>query len=90
MGSIFPNLISFDGTNCRTPELNPILTLFTSIGAEFRVLKKGTLTSKSKLSPNAENVGFEPTVPCGTLVFKTSPFDHSGNSPIAPPKVLIL
>ena len=29
----------------------------------------------------AERVGFEPTVPYGTLVFKTSPFDHSGTSP---------
>tara|TARA_R110002050_G_scaffold144955_2_gene270499 strand:+ start:359 stop:502 length:144 start_codon:yes stop_codon:yes gene_type:complete len=30
----------------------------------------------------AEDVGFEPTVPCGTLVFKTSAFDHSANLPI--------
>ena len=29
----------------------------------------------------AEDVGFEPTVPCGTLVFKTSAFDHSANLP---------
>ena len=26
-------------------------------------------------------IGFEPTVPCGTLVFKTSAFDHSANLP---------
>ena len=32
--------------------------------------------------PIAEDVGFEPTVPCGTLVFKTSAFDHSANLPI--------
>ena len=25
----------------------------------------------------AEEEGFEPPVPCGTLVFKTSAFDHS-------------
>ena len=30
----------------------------------------------------AENEGFEPPVPCGTLVFKTSAFDHSANSPV--------
>jgi hypothetical protein len=29
----------------------------------------------------AENVGFEPTVPCGTTVFKTAAIDHSANSP---------
>lgn len=29
----------------------------------------------------AESKGFEPLVPGGTLVFETSPFDHSGNSP---------
>ena len=30
----------------------------------------------------AEDVGFEPTVHCCTLVFKTSAFDHSANLPI--------
>lgn len=29
----------------------------------------------------AEGVGFEPTVPRGTLVFKTSAFDHSATPP---------
>ena len=29
----------------------------------------------------AERVGFEPTVGCPTLVFKTSAFDHSATSP---------
>jgi hypothetical protein len=29
----------------------------------------------------AERVGFEPTVPEGTTVFETAPFDHSGTSP---------
>ena len=29
----------------------------------------------------AERVGFEPTVPCGTLVFKTNSIDHSDTSP---------
>ena len=32
-------------------------------------------------SVDAENEGFEPPVPCGTLVFKTSAIDHSANSP---------
>lgn len=29
----------------------------------------------------AEGVGFEPTVPCGTPVFKTGAFDHSATPP---------
>ena len=29
----------------------------------------------------AESEGFEPPVPCGTMVFKTTAFDHSANSP---------
>ena len=31
----------------------------------------------------AENVGFEPTVPLGTTVFKTAAIDHSAISPCA-------
>ena len=34
----------------------------------------------------AEEVGFEPTVPCGTTVFKTAAFDHSAT----PPATIIL
>ena len=41
--------------------------------------KKRALQSKTLFL--AENEGFEPPVPCGTPVFKTGPFDHSGNSP---------
>ena len=29
----------------------------------------------------AEEVGFEPTVPCGTTVFKTAALDHSATPP---------
>ena len=29
----------------------------------------------------AENEGFEPPVPLGTIVFKTTAIDHSANSP---------
>lgn len=29
----------------------------------------------------AEEVGFEPTVPCGTTVFKTAAFNHSAIPP---------
>ena len=30
----------------------------------------------------AEEVGFEPTVPCGTTVFKTAAFNHSATPPL--------
>ena len=42
-------------------------------------LNKKSLTICKAFS--AENVGFEPTVPCGTTVFKTAAIDHSANSP---------
>ena len=32
-------------------------------------------------SMNPEKVGFEPTEPCGSTVFKTASFDHSDTSP---------
>lgn len=47
--------------------------------------KKKSLENKTLL---AENVGFEPTVPLGTTVFKTAAIDHSANSPGA--KLVIL
>ena len=48
------------------------------------------LTKKEKLTDNyrlaltllAEEEGFEPPVPRGTLVFKTSAFDHSAIPPV--------
>ena len=47
--------------------------------ANFIKTKKPCIHKAFQLS--AENVGFEPTVPCGTPVFKTGAFDHSANSP---------
>ena len=35
----------------------------------------------AKSDVSAEEVGFEPTVPCGTTVFKTAAFDHSATPP---------
>ena len=40
------------------------------------------VTIKTFLLSSAENERFELSVPCGTLVFKTSAFDHSANSPL--------
>ena len=43
--------------------------------------RKATTTRRIFFLVMAERVGFEPTVPCGTTVFETAPFDHSGTSP---------
>ena len=37
----------------------------------------------------AEREGFEPPVPCGTMVFKTTAFDHSAISPMQAAKIEI-
>ena len=36
----------------------------------------------SKIEDFAEEEGFEPPVPCGTMVFKTTAFDHSAIPPV--------
>ena len=38
--------------------------------------------SNEDLLFDAENEGFEPPVPHGTIVFKTTAIDHSANSPL--------
>ena len=45
------------------------------------VEKKGTTELNFQLSLAADSEGFEPPVPCGTVVFKTTAFDHSANYP---------
>lgn len=50
------------------------------------ILSRGCLFETASFC--AENVGFEPTVPLGTTVFKTAAIDHSANSPGA--KLVIL
>ena len=42
---------------------------------------KQKMPLKGHFKSLAENVGFEPTVPFGTTVFKTAAIDHSANSP---------
>ena len=45
-------------------------------------LKIKKALQKINYKASAEKEGFEPPVPCGTLVFKTSAFDHSAISPV--------
>ncbi len=47
----------------------------------LRTKKPIALTTGSFILFIAEAEGFEPPVPCGTLVFKTSAFDHSATPP---------
>ena len=49
----------------------------------LRTKKPIALATGSFILFIAEAEGFEPPVPCGTLVFKTSAFDHSAISPAA-------
>lgn len=62
VGSIFPDLISFDGKKFRTPKLNPVFELFTNIDEGLQGKKKGDNSEFSELSPSAEKEGFEPTL----------------------------
>ena len=63
VGSIFPELISFDGKKCRTPKLNPVLSLFASIDKGLQKNKMGQPNLNFRLSPSAERGGFEPPIP---------------------------
>ena len=44
-------------------------------------MKKGPFGRTGLQEILAEEVGFEPTVPCGTTVFKTAAFNHSAIPP---------
>ena len=81
VGSIFLENLVFDGNKFRTPKLNKIFDLFASIERGLQGNEKGITELNFQLSPTAENEGFEPPVPYGTIVFKTTAFDHSANSP---------
>ena len=61
--------------------------LIDSVLAQLTVLIRTPLTRPCNkglvrgVHIRTERVGFEPTVPVGTLVFETSPFSRSGTSP---------
>ena len=83
VGSIFPELISFDGKKCRTPKLNPVLSLFASIDRDLQKKKKGQPNLNFRLSPSAERGGFEPPLRFRKHAFQACAFSHSATSPIA-------
>ena len=82
VGSIFPELISFDGKKCRTQKLNPVLSLFASIDKGLRENKKGQPKANFQLSPSAERGGFEPPLRYRKHAFQACAFSHSATSPV--------
>ena len=69
-----------------------IRMLLDEISSGWKISEKGGVLPRTVLHNNkivcyeimAEEVGFEPTVPCGTTVFKTAAFDHSATPPTSP------
>ena len=62
VGSIFDGNLIFDGKNCRTPQLNPVIALFSNYNADFAKKEKGLNDQFFIQSPSAVRGGFEPPV----------------------------
>ncbi|MCF8278262.1 MAG: recombinase family protein [Flavobacteriales bacterium] len=60
LGSIFPEMIEFDGNKCRTTKINEALALCLSIDAGFSETKNRTLPEKLEVSGWVEPTGVEP------------------------------
>ncbi|MFM1876447.1 MAG: hypothetical protein RL266_2184 [Bacteroidota bacterium] len=51
VGSIFPEMIEFDGIKCRTPRINQAARLCFNVDAALGGKRKGTIHPKLELSP---------------------------------------
>ena len=60
LGSIFSEMIEFDGEKCRTASINEALLLCLSIDKEYSPNKNRTLPEKLVVSGRVENTGVEP------------------------------
>ncbi|MBI1289555.1 MAG: hypothetical protein GC178_18485 [Flavobacteriales bacterium] len=60
LGSIFPEMIEFDGEKCRTASINSALLLCLAIDKGSSKNKNRTLPEKLVVSGRVENTGFEP------------------------------
>ena len=69
VGSIFNGKVSFDGKICRTPQLNPVVTLFANVNAGLPKKEKGLNEAIFIQSQSAERRGFEPRVPVRVRLF---------------------
>lgn len=69
----------------RSPKMNAYIERFNrTLSEDFIQQHRGLLPRfQNAKFQFAEGVGFEPTVPCETLVFKTSAIDHSATPPRA-------
>ena len=63
LGSIFPEMIEFDGNKCRTHRINEAALLCFNVDAAFSGKRKGTIHEKLELSPLVARRGFEPLLP---------------------------
>ena len=60
IGSIFSEMIEFDGEKCRTASINEALLLCLNIDKGYSTSKNRTLPEKLVVSGRVENTGFEP------------------------------
>ena len=60
LGSIFPEMIEFDGNKCRTPSINEGLTLCLNADKGLSGIKNGTIHEKLELSRLVTRLGLEP------------------------------
>ena len=63
VGSIFPEMIEFDGNKCRTPKINEAAALCLNVDGRLRGNKKGTLHHKMEVSLLVARRGIEPLLP---------------------------
>ena len=71
-----------EGSKSKDLSLRSSFFVCNHFSNEFENVYKQKIPLMWDLCSLAENERFELSVPCGTLVFKTSAFDHSANSPL--------
>ena len=64
LGSIFPEMLEFDGNKCRTTKINEAVALCLSIDKGFSKNKNRILPEKLEVSGWVENTGVEPVTSC--------------------------
>jgi site-specific DNA recombinase len=64
LGSIFPEMLEFDGNKCRTTKINDALALCLSIDGHLSAQKNRTLPDKLEVSGWVGPTGFEPVTLC--------------------------
>ncbi len=88
-----PSLKSSPRSSPKTGKSCPNVSISGEIGinennqetsvSRSKSVELGDVVQPCPKGKKVERVGFEPTVPCGTSVFKTDAFDHSATSPLS-------